>query len=116
MVLVDTTVWIDFFSNRPEPHVAAVRRLIENGEDLCLCGLVLAEILQGIRSDTAYGKTKDYLSALIPSYELPTTPHCWAAAVAGARPARLTRRRASVMMEGEWSVGPTKLPPIPSLN
>ncbi len=65
MVLVDTTVWIDFFADRPEPHVAALRRIIENGEDLCLCGLVLAEILQGIRSDSAYRRTKDYLSALI---------------------------------------------------
>ncbi|MDY0170783.1 MAG: PIN domain nuclease [Thermoguttaceae bacterium] len=65
MVLVDTTVWIDFFGNRAQPHVAVLRRLIENGEDLCLCGLVLAEILQGIRSDSAYRRTKDYLSDLI---------------------------------------------------
>ncbi len=65
IVLVDTTVWIDFFGNRPQPHVAALRRLIENGEDLCLCGLVLAEILQGIRSDSAYRRTKDYLGDLV---------------------------------------------------
>ena len=65
MVLVDTTVWIDFLGNRPQPHVTALRRLIENGEDLCLCGLVLAEILQGIRSDSAYRTTRDYLGDLI---------------------------------------------------
>jgi len=65
MVLVDTTVWIDFFADRPEPHVSALQELIENDEDLCLCGLILAEVLQGIRSDSDYRKTKDYFNALI---------------------------------------------------
>jgi len=65
MVLVDTTVWIDFFGNRPEPHVALLQELIENDENLCLCGIILAEVLQGIRSDAAYRKTKGHLEALI---------------------------------------------------
>ncbi len=65
MVLVDTTAWIDFFGDRPEPHVAALQQLIVNAEDLCLCGVIPAEVLQGIRSDADYRKTKDYLSALI---------------------------------------------------
>jgi len=65
MVLVDTTVWIDFFADRSEPHVAALEKLIENEEDLCLCGIVLAEVLQGIRSEEDYFKTKDYLDDLV---------------------------------------------------
>ena len=65
MVLVDTTVWIDFFADRSEPHVAALEKLIENEEDLCLCGIILAEVLQGIRSDEDYIKTKDYLDDLV---------------------------------------------------
>ena len=65
MVLVDTTVWIDLFADRSEPHVAALQELIENEEDLCLCGVILAEVLQGIRSDADYIKTKDYLDDLI---------------------------------------------------
>jgi predicted nucleic acid-binding protein len=65
MVLVDTTVWIDFFADRNEPHVAALQKLIEIEEDLCLCGIILAEVLQGIRSDTDYIETKDYLADLI---------------------------------------------------
>lgn len=65
MVLVDTTVWIDFFADRSEPHVAALQELIENEEDLCLCGVILAEVLQGIRSDVDYIETKDYLADLI---------------------------------------------------
>jgi predicted nucleic acid-binding protein len=65
MVLVDTTVWIDFFADRSEPHVAALQEFIEIEEDLCLCGIILAEVLQGIRSDEDYIKTKKYLDDLI---------------------------------------------------
>lgn len=65
MVLVDTTVWIDFFAARNEPHVAALQKLIENEEDLCICGIILAEVLQGIRSDADFAETREYLDDLI---------------------------------------------------
>ena len=65
MVLVDTTVWIDFFGDSPTPQVARLQELIENDEDLCLCGVILAETLQGIRSDAEYRRTKDHLDSLI---------------------------------------------------
>ena len=65
MVLVDTTAWIDFFADRNEPHVERLQDLIENEEDLSLCGVILAEVLQGIRSDADFVKTKKYLGDLI---------------------------------------------------
>lgn len=65
MVLVDTTVWIDFFAGRNEPHVMSLQELIESEEDLSLCGVILAEVLQGIRSDADCIKTKEYLGDLI---------------------------------------------------
>ena len=65
MVLVDTTVWIDFFAGRNESHVMSLQESIESEEDLCLCGVILAEILQGIRSDADFIKTKEYLGDLI---------------------------------------------------
>jgi predicted nucleic acid-binding protein len=65
MVLVDTTVWTDFFAGRNEPHVATLQELIENEKDLSLCGVILAEVLQGIRSDTDFIKTKEYIGDLI---------------------------------------------------
>lgn len=49
-VLVDTSVWIEFF-NRPEsPEKREVDRLIDEG-GVCLAGIVLAEILQGVRKE-----------------------------------------------------------------
>jgi predicted nucleic acid-binding protein len=65
MILVDTTVWIDFFAGRPRPHVATLEQLLQTGEDICICGIVLAEVLQGIRSDSEYAKTKDYFESLV---------------------------------------------------
>ena len=34
MVLVDTTVWIDFFTDRNAPHVGKLQELIESEEDI----------------------------------------------------------------------------------
>lgn len=65
VVLVDTTVWVDFFGDRPERHVVALQELIEKDDDLCLCGVILAEVLQGVRFDSDYRKANDYLDALI---------------------------------------------------
>lgn len=50
MVVVDTTVWIDFFRGRNEPVRAALRELIR-GRQAVLTGMVLAEVLQGIRTE-----------------------------------------------------------------
>lgn len=65
MILVDTTVWIDFFAGRLRPHVATLEQFLRTGEDICICGIVLAEVLQGIRSDSEYTRTKDYFESLV---------------------------------------------------
>lgn len=65
MVLVDTSVWIDFFSARPEPHVNTFETLIADRQDICICGIILTEILQGIRNDTEFRKTRKMLGNLI---------------------------------------------------
>ena len=65
MVLVDTTVWIDFFSGRSLPHVKEVEDLLINREDLCICGIVLTEVLQGIRKDSEFERTRDLFNNLI---------------------------------------------------
>jgi len=60
-----SSVWIDFFADRDEPHVGQLQELIERGEDLSLCDVVLTEILQGIRIDMDFFKTREYLDDLI---------------------------------------------------
>ncbi len=65
MILVDTSVWIDFFTGRDLPHVVRLEHLILDNEDLALCGIILTEILQGIGDDTMYRRVRRDLSPLI---------------------------------------------------
>lgn len=65
MTLVDTSVWIDFFAARNTTQVAVLESSIDQREDLCLCGVILTEVLQGIRDDKQYKQTASILSNLI---------------------------------------------------
>jgi len=65
MVLIDTTVWIDFFSGRSYQHVKALEDLIVKRQDICLCGIILTEVLQGIRQDSEFNRTRDLFANLI---------------------------------------------------
>ena len=65
MVLIDTTVWIDFFAGRQLPHVAALERLIKGRENICICGIILTEILQGIRAKSEFRKTKELFNTML---------------------------------------------------
>ena len=57
MVLVDTTVWIDLFAAKSTPEVAELERMLNEKEDICICGIILTEVLQGIREDEDYQRT-----------------------------------------------------------
>jgi len=65
VILVDTSVWIDFFAGRDQSHVEKLERLIFEDEDIALCGIIVTEILQGIADDTAYRRVRRHLSPLI---------------------------------------------------
>ena len=52
MIAVDSSVWIDFFANRPTPHVSFLERYIRrNPSEIALVDIVLAEVLQGLGDD-----------------------------------------------------------------
>ena len=40
-VLVDSTVWIDFFNGRETPQTQKLDQSIQNRDDLCCCGFIL---------------------------------------------------------------------------
>ena len=65
MILVDTSVWVDFFAGRDLPHVAKLEQFILDNENLALCGIILTEILQGISDDTTYRRVRRDLTPLI---------------------------------------------------
>lgn len=69
MILVDTSVWIDFLTGAESRHRAILRSLIEAEEDLCLADIILCEILSGIRTDRSFRTVRDFLLAF-PVYSL----------------------------------------------
>jgi predicted nucleic acid-binding protein len=60
LILVDSSVWIDFFSSAPGRAGAELRRMITDAEPLTLTGVVVAEILQGLTRDVS--RIEHYLS------------------------------------------------------
>ena len=54
MILVDSSVWIDFFSSFPGRAGDELRRMIADVEPLALTGVVVAEVLQGLTRDVSH--------------------------------------------------------------
>ena len=65
MVLIDTTVWIDLFNNKNTKEVFLLKGLIDKDDDICLCGIIYAEVLQGIRDEGEFKKVQSILNRLI---------------------------------------------------
>jgi len=65
VTLIDTTVWIDFFRGTDTPEVLELQRLIDASEDVCICGVILTEVLQGIREDTDHAAASAAFEAFL---------------------------------------------------
>ena len=63
MILVDTSVWIDYFNGQRTWQTNLLDNLLSD-VPVIIGDLILAEILQGFRSDNDYESAKFYLSAL----------------------------------------------------
>ena len=63
MILVDTSVWIDFFNGHQTVEATYLRSCITDARALVVPGLVLTEILMGLRTDADATRVADVLSA-----------------------------------------------------
>ena len=68
MILVDTSIWIDFLRGENSLERRMLHKLIEDEEEISITGIILTEILQGIKEDKKYQITKNYLLEF-PMYE-----------------------------------------------
>ncbi len=62
MILVDTSVWLDFFADRPTLQVALLAEKIDLGE-VIVGDLMLMEMLQGCRTDRQFGEIQRITAA-----------------------------------------------------
>ena len=63
MILVDSSVWIDFFQNRSTLQAEWLDRNL-GVEGLVIGDLILAEVLQGFKDDRGFNEAKTYLGRL----------------------------------------------------
>lgn len=63
MILVDSSVWIDFFRNNPTPQAEWLDRHLGT-EGLVVGDLILAEVLQGFKDDKGFNEARRLLAQL----------------------------------------------------
>ncbi|HJQ97946.1 MAG TPA: PIN domain nuclease [Candidatus Polarisedimenticolaceae bacterium] len=80
MMVVDSGAWIDFFNGAGGPHATRLREALRAEEDLVTLPIVVAEVLQGIRSDVAFEQARGVLEA-VPCMELGPEGHVRAASL-----------------------------------
>jgi predicted nucleic acid-binding protein len=61
-ILVDTSVWIEFFKQRSEIGSILETLILDNS--VWVCGVVLFELMQGVKSDREKSLIKETLSTL----------------------------------------------------
>jgi len=62
MVMVDSSVFINFFNNIVNSETYKLDELLQGGE-VCIGDYILAEVLQGIRNDNQYGTVRKMMGA-----------------------------------------------------
>src|SRR5687767_10468885 len=87
MILVDSSVWVDYFNGTITQETDFLDALL-GAEPVAIGDLILAEVLQGFRSDADYEAAKELLASLT-TYDLLGT----ALAIKTADNYRTLRRR-----------------------
>lgn len=66
MILVDSSVWIDFFRGNATPQAERLDSLLGN-TPLAVGDLIVAEVLQGVRDDREFNQVRKTLDAFTQS-------------------------------------------------
>ena len=104
MIVVDSSVWIDFLKGMDAPHVRRLDALLDTGE-IFLGDLMLCEVLQGLENERAAQEVEQLLRPF-PVVSMGGE----AIAVAAARNFRFLRRRGVTvrktidMLIGTWCI------------
>lgn len=64
MILVDSSVWVDYFNGQASRETDLLDSLL-GSEPVAIGDLILTEVLQGFRSDAAYRTAKRMLAQLV---------------------------------------------------
>ncbi len=79
-VLVDTSVWADFFNGHDSAEARTLARLIADEDEVLTCGVVVAEVFQGLRADASRSALEVYFREM--PYLATRDPDTWLEAAA----------------------------------
>jgi hypothetical protein len=65
MILVDTSVIIDYLKGKETPKTLLFDKIISNSLDFCISSLTYQEILQGARNEKEFDNLKSFFSTQI---------------------------------------------------
>lgn len=74
-VLVDTSAWVDFFNGHSSPEAEALATLIREEADVLTCGVVVAEVLQGLREPNSRARIARHFLGML--WLTPTEPETY---------------------------------------
>jgi len=63
LILVDSSVWIDYFNGVNTPQTDKLDELLDS-EPIAIGDLMLTEVLQGFRKDSDFERARDVLTSL----------------------------------------------------
>ena len=61
MIVIDTSVWIPLLNGVAHPKADRARAVIEGPEDVGVPGIILEEILRGLKNDAQFRRVRDLL-------------------------------------------------------
>jgi len=64
VILVDSSVWVDYFRGTTTPQAEKLDLLLGN-EPIATCDLILTEVLQGFVSDRDFNQAKKLMTSLV---------------------------------------------------
>ena len=65
MLVVDSSVWIDFFNNAEHPAVEMLQQLLDHGEvRIVVLDVVLFEVLRGFRGEAGHRQARRLMESL----------------------------------------------------
>ena len=63
MIIIDSSVWIDYFNGKSTPQTDLLDQLLTT-QPIAIGNLILTEVLQGFRQDSDYNRAKHLLTNL----------------------------------------------------
>jgi predicted nucleic acid-binding protein len=87
LIVVDTSVWADYFNGSPSEHALRLDEALSNGEDIALIPIIVTEVLQGFRDEKGFTAARRLL------VRVPRVPLTMESHVAAASLYRALRRK-----------------------